>query len=175
MVVPLIGDEIGLSTAAVGVLVAIGTGAELLLFPVSGWLMDRFGRLASIVPAFGLLGVGMLLLGLAGSSAPPVVFAGVVMGLGNGMSAGTMLTLGGDLAPASDPGPFLAALGVMQGLGYVFGPLIVGWLADVAGLDAAAIVLAMVMFAGITWIVVALGNTAQPSRPWLTRRLDGAT
>lgn len=170
VVVPLIGDDLELSATAVGALVAIGTGADLLLFPVSGYLMDRFGRLAAIVPAFSMLGVGFLILGLAPSVAGAIA-AGVVMGVGNGMSAGTMLTLGGDLAP-SDAGPFLAALGMTQDLGVVAGPIIVGWMADSVGLHASAVVLAMVMFAAIAWIVVVLGDTAHPTRPWLVDRLE---
>lgn len=169
VVVPLIGDELGLSATAVGALVAIGTGADLLLFPVSGWLMDRFGRLFAIVPAFSLLGLGLIVLGLS-DTASGAVAAGVVMGVGNGMSAGTMLTLGGDLAPPA-AGPFLAALGVMQDLGVVVGPIIVGRLADAAGLSQSAIVLGVLMFVAVGWIVVVLGDTSRPRRPWIVRRL----
>lgn len=172
VVVPLIGDELGLSATAVGALVAIGTGADLLLFPVSGWLMDRFGRLFAIVPAFSLLGIGMFVLGLSSTTAGAVV-AGVVMGVGNGMSAGTLLTLGGDLAP-SEPGPFLAALGMMQDIGVVVGPIMVGWLADSAGLRASAFVLSAVMLLAICWIVVVIGDSSRPTRPWLVSRLDGS-
>jgi MFS family permease len=117
-----------------------------------------------------MLGFGMLLLGLWPSVAGAVV-AGVVMGVGNGMSAGTMLTLGGDLAPP-DAGPFLSALGMMQDLGVVIGPLLVGWLADAAGLELSAIVLAVVMFVAIAWIVIVLGDTSRPSRPWIVKRLQ---
>jgi MFS family permease len=173
VVVPLIGDELGLSATAVGALVAIGTGADLLLFPVAGWLMDRFGRLYAIVPAFSLLGVGLLVLGLSETTTGAVV-AGVIMGVGNGMSAGTMLTLGGDLAP-TDAGPFLAALGMMQDGGVVIGPILVGWLADTAGLTRSALVLAVVMFVAIAYIVIVLGDTARPSRPWLVGRLEATS
>jgi MFS family permease len=44
-VMPLIGEDLELSATAVGALVAVSAGADLLLFPVSGILMDRFGRL----------------------------------------------------------------------------------------------------------------------------------
>jgi MFS family permease len=168
VIVPLIGDDLELSATAVGALVAIGTGADLLLFPVAGHLMDRYGRLAAIVPAFSLLGVGLLVLGISPTVAGAVA-AGVVMGIGNGMSAGTMLTLGADLAPPSDSGPFLSALGMMQDLGQIAGPIIVGWLADTAGLQTSAIVLAIAMFVAIAWIVVVLGDTSRPARrSWLT-------
>lgn len=169
-VVPLIGDDLGLSATAVGALVAIGTGADLLLFPVAGWLMDRFGRLFAIVPAFSLMALGLLVLGLTGTVAGAVV-AGVVIGIGNGMSAGTMLTLGGDLAPP-EPGPFLAALGVSQDLGIMIGPIVVGRLADSVGLASSAVVLAVVLMVAVLWIVVALGDTRHPTRPWLVKAID---
>ncbi|MFP5487736.1 MAG: MFS transporter [Acidimicrobiia bacterium] len=170
VVVPLIGDDLGLSSTAVGALVAIGTGADLLLFPVAGWLMDRFGRLYAIVPAFTLVGVGLLVLGLWYSTAGAIV-AGVVMGIGNGMSAGTMLTLGGDLAPR-DSGPFLAALGTLHDAGVVVGSLVVGAFADTAGLATSAVVLAGIMFAAVVWMVVAVGDSAHPTRPWIVSRLE---
>lgn len=170
VIVPLIGDDLGLSRTAVGALVAIGTGADLLLFPVSGWLMDRFGRLYAIVPAFTLVGVGLLVLGTAYSGAGAVV-AGVIMGVGNGMSAGTMLTLGGDLAP-SEPGPFLATLGMMHDAGVVAGSLVVGRFADTAGLPTSAVALALIMFAAVAWMVIAVGDSAHPTRPWIVSRLE---
>lgn len=170
VIVPLIGDDLGLSGTAVGALVAIGTGADLLLFPVAGWLMDRFGRLAAIVPAFTLVGVGLLVLGLWYATTGAIV-AGVVMGIGNGMSAGTMLTLGGDLAPR-DAGPFLAALGTLHDVGIVVGSLVVGAFADTAGLATSAVVLAGIMFTAVVWMVVVIGDSAQPTRPWIVSRLD---
>lgn len=170
VVVPLIGDDLGLSSTAVGALVAIGTGADLLLFPVAGWLMDRFGRLAAIVPAFTLLGIGLLTLGLWYTTTGAIV-AGVLMGVGNGMSAGTLLTLGGDLAPR-DPGPFLAALGTIQDVGVVVGALVVGSFADTAGLPTSAVALAVIMFVAVVWLVVVVGDSAQPTRPWIVSRLD---
>ncbi len=65
VVLPLIGDDLGLSPTAVGLLVSISTGADLLLFPVAGYLMDGFGRLTAIVPAFSLMGIGLFALALA--------------------------------------------------------------------------------------------------------------
>jgi MFS family permease len=135
--------------------------------------MDRFGRLHAIVPAFSLLGVGMLVLGLSDDTTGAVV-AGVIMGIGNGLSSGSLLTLGADLAPA-DAGPFLAALGMLQDGGFVIGPVLVGWLADSVGLGSSAVVLSMVMFVAIAWIVVVLGDTAAPTRPWLVARLEATT
>lgn len=161
VVVPLIADSFDLSPSAVGALVAIGTGADLLLFPVAGYVMDRFGRLHAMVPAFSLMSLGLLLLGLA-DSATTVVLATVVVGMGNGMSAGTLLTYGSDLAPRDDPGPFLAGLNVMTNGGRVAGPLIVGWAADAIGLDASAVALAVVLALAVAWISLVVGETGGP-------------
>ncbi|MFZ9016316.1 MAG: MFS transporter [Ilumatobacteraceae bacterium] len=170
VIVPLIGDDLGLGPTAVGALVAIGTGADLVLFPIAGWLMDRFGRLAAIVPAFSLVAVGLAVMG-AWYSTTGVIVAGVIMGIGNGMSAGTMLTLGGDLAPR-DSGPFLAALGTIQDAGVVVGALVVGRFADEAGLATSSTALAVVMTMAVVWMVVVIGDSAAPTRPWIVRRLD---
>lgn len=170
VVVPLIGDDLGLSSTAVGALVAIGTGADVLLFPAAGYLMDRFGRLHAIVPAFSLLAGGLALMGIWYSTTGAIV-GGVIMGIGNGMSAGTMLTLGGDLAPR-DSGPFLAALGALQDMGVVVGTLVVGLLADSAGLATSAVACAVLMFSAVLWMVIAVGDSANPTRPWIVSRLD---
>lgn len=159
VIVPLVGDDLGLSVAAVGALVAVGTLADLVLFPVAGLVMDRFGRLAAMIPSFSLIAVGLLLLGLADSTGGAIV-AGIVMGVGNGLSSGTMLTLGSDLAPRADPAPFLAAIAVIQDMGKVIGPLLVGAVGAWLGLGAAAIALAVLMIMVIAWLALVLGETS---------------
>jgi MFS family permease len=121
--------------------------------------MDRFGRLFAMVPAFGLIAVGLVLLGLADSTTT-VVIAGAVIGVGNGLSSGTMLTFGSDLAPADATGPFLAGLAAMQDAGRVVGPLLVGVVGAGAGLGAASIALALVMIVAIAWLAVVVGETS---------------
>ncbi|MEM9038437.1 MAG: MFS transporter [Actinomycetota bacterium] len=162
VVVPLIGDELGLGPAEVGALVTVGTAADLLLFPVSGWLMDAHGRLAAMVPSFGIIAIGLVVLGVA-TSATIAVVAGAVIGIGNGLGSGVMLTFGSDLAPSDAPGPFLAALAVTQDAGKIAGPLLVGAVGATAGLGAASITLGVAMFLTIAWLVRGIGETHRPS------------
>lgn len=159
VVVPLIGDELGLSVAEVGALVAVGTFADLALFPVAGLVMDRFGRLAAMVPSFSLIAIGLIVLGLADSTTPAIA-AGVIMGVGNGLSSGSMLTLGSDLAPRDDPAPFLAAIAVIQDVGRIIGPLVVGFVGAAAGLSASAVVLAVLMVIVVVWLLAVVGETS---------------
>ncbi len=158
IVLPLIGVQLNMSPAEVGLLVSIGSGADLLLFPVAGYLMDRFGRLKAIVPAFSLMAAGFFLLAGA-ESGTGVVVAGSVIGIGNGLSAGTMMTLGADLAPEDSTSQFLAGFAALQDWGQILGPLLVGWVAAVIGLGASSAALGVALLIGVGLIVLTVGET----------------
>ncbi len=158
IILPLIGESIGLDIAQIGILVAIGSASDIVLFPAAGYLMDRFGRLAAIVPSFSLMGVGLLFLAGA-SSHGAIIIAAAIIGVGNGLGSGTMMTLSSDLAPLDSPGEFLAALGTIRELGRIGGPLGVGFLADRVGLDTAALAMASVAFVGVTIMLIGVGET----------------
>jgi MFS family permease len=159
VVVPLIGVELGLSVAEIGALVAVGTFADLALFPVAGFVMDRFGRLAAMIPSFSLIALGLVVLALA-ESTTAAIGAGVIMGVGNGLSSGSMLTLGSDLTPRGDPAPFLSAIAVVQDVGKIVGPLVVGFVGAAFGLSASAAVLAVLMLTVVLWLLTVVGETS---------------
>ena len=158
VVIPLIADRLGLSLAEIGGLLAVGTVVDFMIFPISGVLMDRFGRLYSIVPAFTVMAIGMVLLGLA-DNATDVAIASVLIGLGNGATSGAVLTLGADLAPEGEQGPYLAGFNLVSNLGLFVGPFVVGTVADASGLDASAFVLGAILMAGVAWIALVVGET----------------
>ena len=158
VVLPLIGDDLGLSPTTVGLLVSISTGADLLLFPVAGYLMDRFGRLTAIVPAFSLMGIGLFALALADGGLA-VALSGALIGVGNGLSSGTMMTLASDLAPEDSTSQFLAGFASLQDWGQIAGPLLIAWIAPALGLAASAGALGVVLFIGVGLIVWTIGET----------------
>ena len=160
VLLPLVGVALDLRPSPIGILVAAGYAADLALFPLSGSVMARFGRLAAMVPAYGLLAVGLLSL-LVADSAGGVLVAGLVMGLGNGLSAGSLFTLSSDVAPSKGTASFLAGVSLLTDIGRVLGPLLVGVAATWWGLDAAAAVLATVMVAGLVWLVWLVGETGK--------------
>lgn len=172
VVLPLVGAAIGMSATEVGVLISIGGFADLLLFPVSGLVMDRFGRLAAIIPSFGLIGVGLFVLSAA-ETASMLAVAAVIIGIGNGMGSGTMLTLSADLAPIESPSGFLAALGTIRDAGRISGPLLVGAIADLAGLSWSSIVLGALSFLAVAVIVVGVGETKGTHAQAVERRIGG--
>ena len=159
VLLPLVGVALDLRPSTIGILVAAGYSADLVLFPLSGYIMDRLGRLAAIVPAYALLAVGLLSL-LVVDSAIGVLLSGLVMGLGNGLSAGSLFTLSSDLAPEEGTASFLSAVALLTDGGRVLGPLVVAVVASIGSLDGAAVGLALVMTLGLVWLVAVVGETA---------------
>lgn len=163
VVIPLVADRLGLSVSEIGGLLAVGTVIDFVVFPVSGVLMDRLGRLYAIVPAFTVMAIGMVMLGLA-DTATDVAVASVLIGAGNGVTSGAMLTLGADLAPAEEQGPYLAGFNLVTNFGFFLGPFAVGAVADLAGLDVSAYVLGAILMAGVAWIALVVGETSRPTQ-----------
>lgn len=158
LLLPLIGLELDLSPIRIGALVGLSTAADVIIAPASGPIMDSRGRLATIVPSFGLTAVGFVLLGIA-SGGWLLGIAAVVLGIGNGLSAGLLLTIGSDLAPKGAEGQFLGRFGAMSDVGRLLGPFVVGLLGEWVGLNSAAFALAVTTIIGLVLILVFVGET----------------
>ena len=74
----------------------------------------------------------------------------LLIGLGNGLGSGTMMTLGADLAPVESRGEFLGMWRFVGDFGNAGGPLVVGHIADLAGLATAPLIVAGIGLLGAT-------------------------
>jgi MFS family permease len=156
IIVPLYAYEVlGMGVGAVGTIVSISAMVDMSLFLPAGMLMDRLGRKYASIPSFLVMALGMALLPFT-SDFVTLLGATAVMGLGNGLGAGTMMTLGADLAPREAAGEFLGLWRLIGDTGQMGGPLVVGAIADAIGLEAAALVLAGigVLAAGTIYLAV---------------------
>ncbi len=165
VIVPLYAANIiGLDVASVGVVISIGAALDTVLFPVAGWLIDRFGRKMAIIPSLLLQASGLLLMPLAAT------FAGLVsvvclIGFGNGISAGTMLTLGADLAPQERRTPFLGLWRISNSLGFALGPNIVGTVAALLTLPLASMAAGVIgLFAAVLFYRFVPETLERPSQ-----------
>ena len=148
VVIPLYAAFVlDLDATAVGVAVSALAAIDMTLFPLAGYVMDRFGRRFATVPSFALLGVGMALLPLA-RDFTGLILIGLLLGLANGIGSGSMLTLSTDLAPEDSPAQFLGVWRLIGDIGHSGGPLLVGTVADLIGLAMAPFFLAAVGLAG---------------------------
>jgi MFS family permease len=151
-IVPLWADSQGIDAATVSVIYGISAGVDVLLFYPGGAIMDRFGRVYVAVPAMIVLGLGFLLLPLTG--APPGVTAvATLMGLGNGISAGVVMTLGADASPAADRAQFIGGWRLCNDLGSAAGPLVISSVSAVAPLAAASVTMGLLTWAGSAWLI----------------------
>ncbi|GIG28337.1 MFS transporter [Cellulomonas marina] len=143
VLLPLWGEHLGLDPAVTSLVYGISGALDTLVFYPAGMLMDRRGRLAVGVPSMLVLGVAMLLLPLAGGPVALAVLA-AAMGLGNGVSAGILMTLGADTAPADVRAQFLGMWRLMQDTGTAAGPLVVSAAAALGSLAAGALTMGAV-------------------------------
>ena len=138
IIIPLYAaDVIGLDVQAIGFIVSFASAVDMTLFLPAGLIMDRLGRKYAIVPSFVIQAVGMALVPLT-SSATGLLLAATLIGIGNGLSSGSMMTLGADLAPLDTRSEFLGLWRLIGDVGGSSGPIIVGSVAEVLALPAAA-------------------------------------
>ncbi|GAA3211114.1 MFS transporter [Microbacterium terregens] len=140
VVLPLWGFSIGLDAQTIALVVGISGAIDFALFYASGQVMDRFGRLWAALPAMVLMGLGFLALAVThdlGSSAMWFAMFAAVLGVGNGLSSGILLTLGADVAPRADPAPFLGSWRTLTDAGGALSPLLVSGITAVFSLSVA--------------------------------------
>lgn len=151
VLLPLIGGQVlGLDVAAVGLIVGVVGFADMAMAYPAGLLMDRYGRKYAILPCFAVQAIGLALLPLAGGFIG-LLAAGIVIGLGNGLGSGNMMTLGADLAPRAAMGEFLGLWRLIGDVGWVGGPLVVGAVAQALSFSASSLAIAGVGVAAVAW------------------------
>lgn len=140
--IPFYGASIlGPSAAQIGTIQSASSLVDMMLFIPAGILMDRYGRKVAAVPSFAVMAIGMALIPLTNSFLTLLLVA-MLIGLGNGLGSGTMMTLGADLAPPGATGEFLGLWRLIGDTGQAGGPLAVGAMTDALGFAASAIILA---------------------------------
>lgn len=151
--VPLWAESVGLTPAQTALVFGVAGAVDMALFYPSGWLMDRFGRVAAAVPSMVILGIGMLVLPLS-SSILAVTAAATVLGLGNGLGAGLIMTMGADASPAEGRAQFLGGWRLCADLGRAAGPLALSGLSGLMSLGASSVVLGVGAVLGAGWLRV---------------------
>ena len=108
--------------------------AYLITIPIAGRASDLLGRRVVFLVALGLFAVGSLWCVLA-TDLVPLILARMVQGLGGGALVPVTLALAADLLPPARRATVVGAIGAIDTLGWVLGPL---WGATVVGLFGAA-------------------------------------
>lgn len=150
-VLPLWGVSIGLESQTIALVVGIAGALDFALFYVSGQVTDRFGRLWAVVPASILMGSSLLLLSLTHELDSAALWFGVfaiVLGVGNGLSSGILLTIGADVAPREEPAAFLGSWRTITDAGGSSTPLIISGVTAIASLSFATAIVGVIGLLG---------------------------
>ncbi|MEP6563021.1 MAG: MFS transporter [Nakamurella sp.] len=161
VVLPLWGQHLGLSPSTISIIFGVSGAIDMLLFYPAGKVMDRHGRVWVAVPSMLVLGVALALVPLTQSVAT-LTTVGLLMGVGNGMSSGLVMTLGADLAPPNQRPVFLGVWRMFADAGNGVGPFVIAGITSVATLGAGIAAMGAVGLLGAGW----LGY-------WIPRRLSG--
>ncbi len=123
-VLPLWGEYQGLDPEVISLIFGLSGAFDMLLFYPAGKVMDRFGRLWIGVPSMLLMGMAMALLPLT-HTVTSMALVAALLGLGNGVGAGIIMTIGADVAPTDQRSSFLGVWRLFQDTGDAAGPLVI--------------------------------------------------
>src|SRR6478752_4530933 len=151
VVLPLWGQHLGLSPSAISVIFGISGAIDMLFFYPAGKVMDRYGRAAVAVPSMAVLGLSLLLVPLAQTTVA-LLLVGLLMGVGNGMSSGLVMTLGADLAPPDQRPVFLGVWRVFSDAGNGVGPFVIAGITAAATLGVGIAAMGAVGLVGAGWL-----------------------
>jgi MFS family permease len=138
---PLWAVSIGLGDSQTALIIGIATAVDFALFFTSGQVMDKYGRLAAILPSLSIMSLAILALSFTHNLTNNVemfIAFSMLFALGNGLGSGIILTISSDLAPRSNPAPFLGAWRFATDAGGGLAPLGLAAITALASLSIAA-------------------------------------
>ena len=120
---PIYSKALGASAVAIGGLYSVFTVATMVLRPVVGWALDRYGRRRFLVTALLGYAVAMGLFGSA-DTIEGLYLARLAQGVASSFMWVSVNTITADLAPAGDRGVAMGSMAEIPTRGGIYGALI---------------------------------------------------
>lgn len=121
VVIPLWAEGLGLDATTTSLIYGLSGAIDMLVFYPAGKLMDRKGRAWVAVPSMLIMAVSLLVMPLT-VGAVSLLLVSLLIGFGNGIGAGMVMTLGADYSPDSGRAKFLGIWRFLSDLGSFSGP-----------------------------------------------------
>jgi MFS family permease len=134
-VIPLWAEGIGLDAATTSLIYGLAGGIDMLVFYPAGKVMDRKGRNWVAVPSMLIMGVAMTLTPFT-HGAVGLLLASLLIGFGNGIGSGMIMTLGADYSPIAGRAHFLGLWRLMSDIGSTGGPALLSAVTALVSLAA---------------------------------------
>lgn len=155
---PLVFAAASMSLGQIGTLAAIYPAVWGVGQLVTGAWSDRVGRKGLIVAGMWTQGAGIVVIAL-GSTFGVFALGAVLLGLGTAMVYPTLLAAIGDVAHPSWRASSVGVYRLWRDMGYAFGALLAGIVADAFGLLAAMLTIATLTFASGMVVAVRMRET----------------
>ncbi|MFC1968302.1 MFS transporter [Chloroflexota bacterium] len=163
-ILPLFADRhLGLSAGQIGLALSLVAAMNLATLFLAGALSDRLGRKAVIIPGSLLTGLSLVMFAKSGNLLLFLASA-ALLGVGTGVAGPAPAAYAIDLASPMDYGAVLALYRTVTDLGFVAGPVLLGWIGDLYGLSASLLVNAALVLATGFLFVLARETVRQPGK-----------
>ena len=134
-VIPLWADHLAVQASTASLIYGLAAAVEMLVFYPSGKVMDAKGRRWVAIPCMLVMGTGLLLMPLTHGAAT-LLIAAMLIGFGNGIGSGLVMTLGADHSPRAGRAHFLGVWRLLTDIGTSCGPALLSFLAASLSLGA---------------------------------------
>ena len=144
-IVPIIGSfKIQLEYDEIGIALAVGSLLGLCAVYPAGVAVDRWGRKAIIAP-FTFLTAGSFLLFASADSFLGFALANMLWGIASGIGGSAPAAYAADSAPPGMNASAMSLFRMLGDIGYVVGPVILGFIVDTHGTDMALYLAAIIL------------------------------
>lgn len=153
-VLPSFSKDLGAGNIEVGGIAAVYSLMNFLFAPWWGMLSDKYGRRPIILLSIMITGASYVLLGL--SNALLVLFVSrILSGIGSANISVAQAYLS-DITPLQDRAKAMGLIGAAFGLGFIFGPVVGGWVAELYGTAALGFLAASLSFINfaMAWLML---------------------
>ncbi len=151
----LMTERLGLSVTVIGFALMIGSVVGLIAAYPGGWLADRYGRKAVIVPATLLTAASMALFCIATSYAW-FLAACILWSIASSIGSAAPAAYAADSAPPGMNAASMSAFRLTSDIGYVLGPIAMGLIVDGSGPVVAVMAsAALLILIGLTFAFLA--------------------
>ncbi|MET3932906.1 MFS transporter [Arthrobacter sp. OAP107] len=155
VVIPLWAGHLGLDPTHASLVYGLSGAIDMLVFYPAGKVMDRRGRQWVAIPSTLIMGVALVLIPLTAGFTSLLLVA-LLIGFGNGISSGLVMTLGADFSPNRGRGQFLGLWRFMADAGSTGGPVLLSAVTAVASLGAGVTATGVLGFAAAGVFAVVL-------------------
>ncbi len=164
--VPLFLASHGASAAQIGLVAALYPGGWSVTQIATGHWSDNVGRKPLIVGGMLLQAAALALLAISGGDVAIAVVTAVLLGLGTALVYPTLIAAMSDAVSPVARAPVIGVYRFWRDMGYVFGGLIAGGVADALGYGGAIAIVAGLTAASGLWVLVDMPRErARAGRP----------